>query len=227
MGQFEVAHEPFSQPHYFGPAAGNDRFQDGMKKSPAHETVAAGLLARAGTRRLFVKDMAVHIENVSSQALDRYMGETLHTFLIRDPMRACVSHEAMLADFTFAEAGYGALYNLFVRLHADSGHAPLLIDADDLQANPRAMMKSYCEHIGVAFVPQSLQWTPGHIKAWDSWKGWHEAAQKSSAIKPPSPKPSLQDQSLHVSKMVKQIMPYYEYLLQFRLRLTELDAKNS
>lgn len=92
----------------------------------------------------------------------------VHTFLIRTPAKACPSYHRLCypgapTDFEFydpEEAGYRELRLLFDFLRS-KGRDPLILDAEDLLANPQDTMRKWCETVEVEFDPAMLEWKVG------------------------------------------------------------------
>jgi hypothetical protein len=86
----------------------------------------------------------------------------------------------------------------------------VVVDAMTFSENPVGVLAAYCEHLEIPFRTDSLSWQPGEVREWESWEGWHEAAQQSSGIKPaerkdPELPPELQEAYEHC-------LPYYYQL---------------
>ena len=46
------------------------------------------------------------------------------------------------------------------------GTRTVVVDADDLLADPPAVMRAYCDAVGLPFSPSMLSWNPGPVDAW-------------------------------------------------------------
>src|SRR3712207_7950233 len=57
-----------------------------------------------------------------------------------------------------------------------------LIRSMTFSENPVGVLAAYCEHLEIPFRPNDLSWQPGEVREWESWEGWHEAAQQSTGI---------------------------------------------
>lgn len=140
------------------------------------------------------------------------------TFLIRHPRRSIPSYFRCTVppldditgfhDFMPSEAGYDELRRMFDYLLAQKiigpekagetddgavkapGQASItVIDADDLLANPEAIIKVFCNEVGIDYTPNMLKWDDDEnqnhaAKAFEKWYGFHHDAIESTCLKP-------------------------------------------
>ncbi|KAF3770048.1 hypothetical protein M406DRAFT_354233 [Cryphonectria parasitica EP155] len=64
-----------------------------------------------------------------------------------------------------------------------------VIDADDLLQNPEAILKVYCEEVGIDYTPKMLEWGDEANQkyaadAFEKWYGFHHDAIESKCLKP-------------------------------------------
>jgi len=139
-----------------------------------------------------------------------------HTFLMRTPKKSVPSYWKCVQDgaagfayFDAAEAGYVELKLLYdwmanpkstfhTAKEANDAHLipgqvqaqpmpPPLVDASDLLARPDDVVARYCAAIGVPFDDGMLSWESGTVNAFNSWQGYHTAAQNSTGFKRETP----------------------------------------
>ncbi len=211
-GDFEVLHEPFSMHYYFGPSRRSDRFAE-FRADATPERIRAQIDEANGRRRVFFKDMASHVRGLLTPD---FLAGFEHTVLIRDPAWALPSLAVRWPDFTEEEAGYGALDEL-VGAATAQGNAPVIIDSDDLRANPAGTVEAYCDEIGIPFAAEALDWTPGMPDSWEVWEDWHREAAASEGFQPPpsGPSPTM---SPAVARVHDRCRPVYDRLRARRLR---------
>ena len=91
------------------------------------------------------------------------------------------------AGFTRNEIGFAEQRRLFDILQERDGRSPVVIDSDDLLADPPAMVKRYCDAIGIAFIADALSWEPGERSEVLWYDGddsiWHETLKHSDGLK--------------------------------------------
>ena len=210
-GDHAVWDEPFSVPYYFGPDRRSARFAL-TEPDATVERVAHGILAHPGP--LFVKDMAY-------QALpgpdDELLTGARHTFLIRDPARALVSYARKWPDITEEEAGYRAQRELFDRVTRLRGTEPVVIDGEDLRADPPAFVSAWCDRVGLDPRSDALQWEPGMQPQWERWRDWYAGVARSTGFVPPEDGPPPRASERRIADLVDRCRPHYEALAVHRL----------
>ncbi|XP_072050584.1 uncharacterized protein [Amphiura filiformis] len=170
-----------------------------------------------------------------------------HTFLIRNPYRLFPSWKTTmvklmlsLIDKPFADMPkylvptklyYGELYDLMVHVKEKLGQSPIVIDADDLQANPASVLRQYCHLLGLEYKESMLQWEVGNgiTSTWIVAKvslqgntmeegGYYEDAFKSTEFHPPRALPSREQIAPDFLPLIDQCMPIYEQMYSMRIR---------
>lgn len=209
---FEVYHEPFAVSYYFSERRHSDRYPDEEpKEEHLPENVLAEILSDNG-KPVFFKDMAYHTAGFRDK---EFVGNFRNTFLIRDPKQTLSSFYKMWPDFTFEEAGYEQLYDLF-ECSVALDPAPVVVDAAEFSANTEGTIKSYCEKLGVPFKPEALTWEEREVPEWETWDEWHTDAQESTGIKEvPEADVELPPQ---LQETYERCLPYYEKLREHRLK---------
>jgi len=82
-----------------------------------------------------------------------------HTFLIRHPAKAVASlykasRNTTLTGWTYfdeAEAGFQDLYDLHQAVSREGRCSPVVVDCDDVLAQPEEMMQAYCRAVGLTY----------------------------------------------------------------------------
>ncbi|MEZ5238720.1 MAG: hypothetical protein R2716_07140 [Microthrixaceae bacterium] len=174
---------------------------------------------------VFCKDMAYHLSGMLTREL---MSRFRNTFLIREPLGALRSLARKWPDFTEEEAGYGALGLAFDLAAAgvsgggpdrDRAPLPLVIDADELAADPGPMVEAWCEAVGIPFLPGALEWEPGMVPQWTRWQDWYRGVAASSGfVRPQSCGRGAEDEIELDPGVVARCAEVYERLRAARLR---------
>jgi hypothetical protein len=202
---FEVYHEPFGESYYYSEERLSDRYSDEEPRpEDNYENVLARLL-EPHENRVFVKDMAYQAKPLIGP---EFVSRFSNTFIVRDPKYVIASLSRMWPDFTLEETGFEQLYRLF--RYAAEAEDVVVVDAMTFSENPVGVIAAYCEHLEIPFRTDPLSWQPGEVREWESWEGWHDAAQQSTGIKPaerkdPELPPELQEAYEHC-------LPYYYQL---------------
>lgn len=167
------------------------------------------------------------------------------TFLIRHPNSAIPSYYRCtvppLSDttgfhyFDPAEAGFREA-RILLQFLIESGllkkEDVVLVDADDLLDNPRAVVEEYCRRVGIDFREEMLSWEVKECEEFEKWKGFHEDAMKSGGLKARKTKKKLKSDEENfkewkekygeegaklIQTTVRENIPDYEWMRQFRI----------
>ena len=227
-GDMACFHEPFGEAWYQGDDARAPRLTSDSPRKPGlnFDTVLARLKTAANRRPVFSKDMAQFTDHLwKSDFLDTFE----HSFLIRDPAKVLASLQrswiklSNQEGFTRNEIGFEEQRALFELLCDKHASAPVVIDSDDLLADPPAMVAKYCDAIGVAFIAQALSWEPGgrgEVLWYDGDDSiWHESLKNSDGLKAqPRKHVGIDDLPARLRTLYDDFLPHYQHLYAHRLR---------
>ncbi|MEM8952010.1 MAG: sulfotransferase family protein [Pseudomonadota bacterium] len=233
-GDLTCFHEPFGMAWYQGPEARAPRLATPERQRPeaTFTKIWNDILEAAETRPVFVKDMPHHTDHMWD---DTFLSRIDHSFLIRDPAKVLASlHRSyqkagMNEGFEAHEISFGAQQSLFELLQTRTGQTPPVLDSDDLLETPEAMVRIYCEAIGIPFIAEALSWEPGardEVLWYDSNDDiWHASLRDSDGLKP-TPRKSANPGELpeSVAGHYETFMVHYNALHAHRLRFQELRA---
>lgn len=220
-GDFVVFHEPFGLSYYNS----GDRLSERslhIPPQPEHnyQAVKQKLLQVVQRKPIFIKDMATYIIHLADE---EFMTNFTHTFIIRHPRKTLPAIFHHWSDFTFKEAGYEDLWNLFEKVKTQTGKTPVVIDSDDLLQNPIQVIKAYCNAVDIPFIAKALSWQPGDRQevSWYDAGSWHEYLKTSQELKERTDKNYLAiEDSNHLTKAYEICLPFYEKLERHRLVIT-------
>jgi hypothetical protein len=226
-GDMACFHEPFGEAWYQGDDARAPRLTADSPRKPGldFDTVLARLQAAARKRAVFSKDMPQFTDHLwQGDFLDGFE----HSFLIRDPAKILASlHRSWSKSnnegFTRNEIGFDEQRALFDLLYEKNGGAPVVIDSDDLLADPPAMVAKYCDAIGVPFIARALSWEPGsrgEVLWYDSDDSiWHESLKNSDGLKAqPRRHIDIGELPARLQALYDDFLPHYQNLYAHRLR---------
>lgn len=216
-GDFLVLDEPFGLYFHYSEERKSDRYPEvAMNSAYNFQPLLQDLTDKAQHQPVFIKDMARFI---CDRADEDFISHFDHTFIIRHPAKALPSLFAIWPDFQLHEAGYAELYQLFEQVKTVLGKTPPVIDSDDLIQKPEATVKSYCQAVGIPFIPQSLTWEKEIPLKIHQWEGsWHSEVQSSRGFeKYPKKDPVSIEDNEHLQKAYEFCLPYYEKLYEYRL----------
>ena len=86
---------------------------------------------------------------------DDFAGFT-HAFLIREPERMIASYLRKRESAAFEDFGLERQAEFFEREADRLGHAPPVIDANDVLADPRGVLTKLCAALGIPWEPAML-----------------------------------------------------------------------
>lgn len=111
-----------------------------------------------------------------------FLRDIRHAFLIRDPDEIAASFYAIEPTMSLASIGLEFLNEFHDAVRRAGGHAPVVIDSDDLVTEPGATMAAYCSAVGLPFVPDALRWEPGDRPEWRRSAQWHRRVSASTGF---------------------------------------------
>jgi Sulfotransferase domain len=147
---------------------------------------------------------------------DDFTGFT-HAFLIREPERMIASYLRKRDTAEFEGFGMDRQAEFFDREADRLGHAPPVVDANDVLSNPEGVLSKLCDALGIAWERAMLSWAPGRRETDGVWAShWYGAVEKSTGFGPP--------ETDHVElpndarRLADRCRPYYVRLAAHRLR---------
>ncbi|MFL6752724.1 MAG: HAD family hydrolase [Sphingomicrobium sp.] len=140
-----------------------------------------------------------------------------HAFLIREPERMIASYLGKRETARFEDFGLERQAEFFDREADRLGHAPPVIDANDVLAKPQGVLSKLCEALGIAWDSAMLFWEPGPRPTDGPWAPhWYATVEASCGFGPPESEPvDLPDEAQRVADRCR---PYYQRLAGHRLR---------
>lgn len=147
----------------------------------------------------------------------KWLAELTNVFLIRHPARVVASYQQKRENPTLADIGFERQLDIFNFVTHQLGQTPIVIDSDDILANPGKALAALCEAIGITYQPQMLTWPTGGNKADGVWAPhWYASVWKSTGLKAcdKNPLPQLDDS---LKKISDSALPYYEEMSRYRL----------
>jgi hypothetical protein len=148
---------------------------------------------------------------------DDFEGFT-HAFLIREPERMIASYLRKREAAAFENFGMARQAEFFEREADRLGHAPPVIDANDVLSNPKSVLAQLCAALDIVWDPAMLSWAPGGRASDGPWAAhWYGAVEKSTGFGPPETQPVELDDDAR--RLADRCRPYYQRLATHRLGL--------
>jgi hypothetical protein len=139
-----------------------------------------------------------------------------HAFLIREPERMIASYLKKRETARFEDFGLEKQAEFFERESDRLGHAPPVIDANDVLSDPQAVLSRLCGAIGIAWDPAMLHWPPGRRETDGVWAAhWYNAVEKSTGFGPPDT--GTVELSEEDQRLADRMRPYYEGLAAHKI----------
>ena len=147
-----------------------------------------------------------------------WIKDVINVFLIRAPEFVVASYAKKRESVTLNDIGLVEQKELFDQLSDRLGMAPVVVDATDIQSNPKAMLTKLCGAIDLPFDDAMLNWPEGRRDSDGAWgPHWYNAVIASTGFAPPHMQgPKLTDEA---QRLVDAARPYYEALQPFALSL--------
>jgi hypothetical protein len=145
---------------------------------------------------LYQKHMTHHMLEGQDRSFIRQL---TNAFLIRDPARVLASYTQKWADVDLRAIGFIEQAEIFDTVADHLGHAPPVVDSDDILANPRGVPKGPKAFDGV--------WAPHwYNAAWES-EGFAVQAKKAVAL------------PVELQRIADAAQPYYHRLKTHAIRV--------
>ena len=209
-GDHTVFDEPFSRRYYYGPDRLSDRYDTDLPGSSAPELLRE-ITDAARERPVFVKDMAYQAAGLLEPDV---LGRFRNCFLVRDPAASLRSLARHWPDFTDEETGWSSL-DRAADVVSGLGQPLVVLDAEQLCADPPGVVEAWCERMGLPYLPEALTWEPGMREEWELWGEWHASTARATGFEeldeaPPAPTP--EEPRLH--EAYQQALPVYRRLAE-------------
>ena len=177
---------------------------------------------------VFMKEMTFTVPESTYTEIANMPG-VQHTFLIRDPALSLSSLHKIYSneigcDLSLREAGFKQTFNLYKFVKENCDKSPLVVDASDLQANPKEIMKKYCALTGIRFEPHMTSWEMGPVPAVSrGWAQWLSSIERSTGIlqvdHTNQTSACLESLPEEIRDYVEECRPYYMEMYKERIRI--------
>lgn len=134
----------------------------------------------------YQKHMAHHLlPNIELDWLD----SLTNCFLIREPREMLTSLLEFIPEPRVEDTGLPQQAKIFELIRDRTDGTPPVLDSKDVLENPRGVLASLCETVGLAFREEMLQWPPGFRDTDGVWaKHWYAKVEHTTSFAPYRPK---------------------------------------
>jgi Sulfotransferase domain len=164
-------------------------------------------------RLFYQKHMTLHMIDGFDR---RWMRACTNVFLIRHPARVVASYAKKREGATFDDIGFVQQAQLFDEVAGWSGNTPIVIDSDDIRADPDGLLRKLCAGLGIEFLRKMLRWPAGGNDADGVWAPhWYAAVHRSTGFEgAEGPLPALGGA---YADLAAQALPHYQRLAAHKL----------
>lgn len=161
----------------------------------------------------YQKHMTQHM--LPDMPLD-WLDQVTNCFLIRDPEAVVASFTIQRPDAAAWELGFEQQARLFDHVCDKLGHAPPVIDADDVLKDPRGTLSALCAKLGIPFSERMLRWPCGPRACDGVWAPhWYATVERSTEFAP------YRERDVRLTafqrRLTEECQPFHEKLAEFRL----------
>jgi hypothetical protein len=186
----------------------------GMIEVDSEEALFAQMRKLAQTRTVFFKDTVEHRYAYLFEHPEA-IADFEHTFIVREPRRTISSLYHMKPAITCPEVGYEHLFEIFELARNLKGRLPTVIDAERLIADPRAVVRRWCDQVGLPYLEHALSWRPEDRPEWQRTRQWHTRVAESSGFAATSHAYTVSaDNHPVLKRYLDHHQPFYEELIR-------------
>lgn len=140
-----------------------------------------------------------------------------NAFLIRAPERVLASYTEKRPEVTLDDIGFVQQAELFEREADRLGHAPPVVESEDVLAAPERALPKLCAALDIPFTDKMLHWPAGPRDTDGIWAAvWYESVQRSTGFAAPR-NAAPRTLSAELQAIADKARPYYERLAKHRL----------
>ena len=141
-----------------------------------------------------------------------------HAFLIRDPALVVASYTRVREQPEPEDLGTLQQAEL-VDAASRAGQTPVVIDGDEIRADPAAMLRKLCKALSIPYVDRMLGWAPGPRPTDGAWAPyWYDRVEASTGFSPPDrDRPPCPPELADIAAILR---PHYRRLASLRIRPT-------
>ena len=180
-----VCDEPFYAHYLFATGKQHPMASEVIASQPTDWREVVGKLTSEipdGKTIFFQKHMAHHLLPDIDRA---WLSMVSNCFLIRHPAEVISSYLAKQAAPALEDLGFVQQEEIFEHVRSTTGAIPPVLDAKDVQQNPRGTLDKLCDVLGIVFDDSMLSWPPGLHTTDGVWaKHWYAEVESSTSFRP-------------------------------------------
>ena len=144
-----------------------------------------------------------------------WLAQVTNAFLIRRPEAVLASYHDRHTQIELRDVGFQEQAEIFDRVAQRAGSAPVVMDSDDILADPASALPRLCTALGIPFDEAMLAWPAGRRESDGVWAAhWYKSVEASTGLAKPRAARPLPD---HLRPLAEACRPYYDRLAQHRI----------
>ena len=165
-----------------------------------------------------------HMTHHMVPGFDRsWIDGVFNAFLLRAPEAVLASYVKRRASVTLDDIGLPQQADLFDRVADRLGHAPPVLDGDDILGDPPQALRALCAACEVSFDERMLSWPAGPRPTDGVWApAWYDQVIASTGFAPSRPVTMVAELDDEFKRIAEAARPYYERLSRYRMASSEV-----
>lgn len=206
----EVVDEPFYA-HYFKWSKTEHPGRDEvLKDQSSNIKLVQDKLLENNSPVLFIKNMAHHYREDDF----KYLLDLTNILYIRDPRAIIRSYNRVIEKPSSKDVGIQQVKRIYDYLVAH-GKKTIILDSDDLIANPAKVLSALCKELKISFENDMLGWQAGPKPYDGCWaKHWYASVHQSTGFIVQKKRDVEIELSPALEQLALECMPAYETLKQ-------------
>ena len=159
----------------------------------------------------FIKGMAKHYVDVDYH----FLLDLKNVFLIRNPAQLISSFVKVIPNPQMRDIGLKREWEIYKYLK-EAGQSPIVLDSNDVLANPQAGLATLCQHLDIPFSERMLSWPKGPIEEDGVWAPhWYANVHASTGFaQQNTSEPKITD---NLQGLYQESLYYYDKLYEFSI----------
>ncbi|MEO0358996.1 MAG: HAD family hydrolase, partial [Pseudomonadota bacterium] len=212
---FSAVDEPFYAA-YLARSGATHPMQDAILRSqPTDPTQVIKIIMGPhpnGAPHQYHKHMTHHMDGMPMD----WLGDVTNVFLIRHPARVIASYARKRENPNLPDLGFAQQVAIYDQCR-DMGQTPIVVDSDDILADPQRIMTDLCTALGLGFDPAMLTWRPGPRTYDGVWAAhWYDSVHASTGLN--AKQREIPMLGSEYQDLLSQALPFYEQLSDVSIR---------
>lgn len=146
-----------------------------------------------------------------------WIAQVTNVFLLRDPARVLASYANKTDQVTAEDIGFHKQYELMQKVQELNGQTPIVIDSNDIRANPKEALTALCAAIGIPFSDKMLNWKKGQHEEDGVWgRHWYDAIWNSTGFAGADTRP-MPELDGKLAQIEAEVRPLYEAMSKYKI----------